>query len=1205
MSELLPREKNFVHLHNHTEYSMLDGAARIGEMFEVAQEMGMPAIATTDHGYLFGAYEFWKKAQGTGVKPIIGLEAYVAPGTHRSDKNRVRWGDERTPKNDDVSGGGAYTHMTILARNNVGLANLFRMNSQASLDQVYAKWPRLDRELLGRYGEGLIATTGCPSGEIQTRIRLGQYDKAVEAASEFRDIFGREHYFLELMDHGVEIERRVRDDLLRLARQLDLPLLATNDLHYVRKEDSVAHEALLCVNSGSTMLEATYAQGGSRFAFEGDGYYIKSPEEMRRLWRELPQACDNTLLVADMCDVSFTEGEGRYMPRFECPPGETEQSWFVKEVMTGLERRFPDGVPQYAIDQAKFEIDVIVGKGYPGYFLVVADFINWAKRNGIRVGPGRGSGAGSMCAYAMGITDLDPIPHGLIFERFLNPERASMPDFDVDFDERRRGEVIRYVTEKYGDERVAQIVTYGTIKAKQAVKDAARVMGHPFAVGEQLTKAMPADVMGKGVPLSKMYDETHERYAEGQEFRDLVAGEKHLQEVVETAKGLEGLKRQWGVHAAGVIMSSEPLIDVIPIMRRLADGQVITQFDYPSCESLGLVKMDFLGLRNLTILDDALENVKANRGEDLDLDALSKDMTDKATYQLLSRGDTLGVFQLDGGGMRTLLRLMQPDNFEDISAALALYRPGPMGVNAHTNFALRKNGKQEVTPLDPQLKGKLQPEMETALEPILGVTHGLVIYQEQVMEIAQKLAGYTLGNADLLRRAMGKKKKEVLDAEYLPFSEGMKANGFNEASIAALWGVLVPFSDYAFNKAHTAAYGLVSYWTAYLKANYPAEYMAALLTSVGDDKDKSALYLGECRRMGVRVLPPSVNESVGRFAAVGEDVRFGLEAIRNVGRNVVEAIVTAREEKGRFTSFDDFLSKCPAVVCNKRTIESLIKAGAFDDLGHPRQGLVMVHEEYVDAFVSVKRQEAVGQDSLWDILGGGDDDEGAGGIEGMGLRPVPEVEWDKQAKLSNEREMLGLYVSDHPLFGIEHVLQRAADTSISALTQAESLEDKKGMVTIAGLVTSLSVKRNKKGELWAVAMVEDLGGAIECLFFPRTYMTVQTMLTQDVVAVVRGRVSTRDDSVSIFAEDLTLPEVTDGPRGPVTLTMDLRRATSARIEQIKEVLGQHPGSTEVHLKLVQPGRSVTMAVDAAWRVDVSEALVADLKVLLGPRAVSA
>ncbi|WP_191562859.1 DNA polymerase III subunit alpha [Janibacter melonis] len=1198
MSELLPREKNFVHLHNHTEYSMLDGAARIDEMFEVAAEMGMPAIATTDHGYLFGAYEFWSKGVKHGVKPIIGLEAYVAPGTHRTDKTRVKWGNERTRPGDDVSGGGAYTHMTILARNNQGLSNLFRMGSQASLDQVYAKWPRLDRELLGRYGDGLVATTGCPSGEVQTRLRLGQYDKAVEAASEFRDIFGREHYFLELMDHGVEIERRVREDLLRLAKDLDLPLLATNDLHYVRQGDSVAHDALLCINSGSTLLDP------GRFSFEGDGYYIKSPAEMRHLWRELPQACDNTMLVADMCEVSFTEGEGRYMPRFDCPPGESEQSWFISEVATGLARRFPEGVPDYARQQADYEIDVIAGKGYAGYFLVVADFINWAKRNGIRVGPGRGSGAGSMCAYAMGITDLDPIPHGLIFERFLNPERASMPDFDIDFDERRRGEVIRYVTEKYGDERVAQIVTYGTIKAKQAVKDAARVMGHPFSVGEQLTKAMPADVMGKGVPLSKMYDESHDRYAEGQEFRDLVAGEKHLQEVVETARGLEGLKRQWGVHAAGVIMSSEPLIDVIPIMRRLQDGQVITQFDYPSCENLGLVKMDFLGLRNLTILDDALENVQMNRGEVIDLDALSKDMTDPATYALLSRGDTLGVFQLDGGGMRTLLRLMQPDNFEDISAALALYRPGPMGVNAHTNFALRKNGKQEIVPLDPQLKGKLQPEMVEALDPILSMTYGLVIYQEQVMEIAQKLAGYTLGNADLLRRAMGKKKKEVLDKEYVPFSEGMKANGYNEASVAALWGVLVPFSDYAFNKAHTAAYGLVSYWTAYLKANYPAEYMAGLLTSVGDDKDKSALYLGECRRMGIKVLPPSVNESVGRFAAVGEDIRFGLDAIRNVGRNVVEAIITAREEKGRFTSFDDFLAKCPAVVCNKRTIESLIKAGAFDDLGHPRQGLVMVHEEYVDAFVSVKRQEAVGQDSLWDLLGGDDEGE-AGGIEGMGLRPVPEVEWDKQAKLSNERDMLGLYVSDHPLFGIEHVLQRAADTSITSLTQSESSEERKGMVTIAGLVTSLSVKRNKRGELWAVAQVEDLGGSIECLFFPRTYMTVQTMLTQDVVAVVRGRVNTRDDSVSIFAEDLTLPELTDGPRGPVTLTMDLRRATSARVEQIKEVLGQHPGSTEVHLKLVQPGRSVTMAVDPEWRVDVSEALVADLKVLLGPRAVSA
>lgn len=1184
---------SFVHLHVHTEYSMLDGAARIGDLFTKAAEMGMPALATTDHGYVFGAYEFWKKAQGTGVKPIIGVEAYVTPGTHRTDKTRIKWGEDHQ-SGDDVSGSGAYTHMTLLARNNNGLHNLFRLDSQASLDQVYAKWPRVDRELLGQYGQGLIATTGCPSGEVQTRLRLGQYREALQAASDFRDIFGKDYYFAELMDHGLDIERRVQKDLLRLARELGLPLVATNDLHYTTQADAKAHSALLCVQSGSTLMDP------NRFKFDADDFYLKSPAEMRHTWRELPEACDNTLLIAEMCDISFTEDEGRYMPRFPCPPGENEESWFVKEVQKGLVERFPGGVPDYATKQAAFETDVIVSKGYAGYFLVVSDFINWAKENGIRVGPGRGSGAGSMCAYAMKITDLDPIPHGLIFERFLNPERPSLPDFDVDFDERRRGEVIKYVTEKYGADRVAQIVTYGTIKAKQAVKDAARVMGHPFVVGEQLTKAMPPDVMGKGVPLAEIYNKEHKRYNEGGDFRTLVETEPHFKEIVDTALGLEGLKRQWGVHAAGVIMSSEPLIDVIPIMRRLQDGQVITQFDYPSCEALGLVKMDFLGLRNLTILDDAIDNVKANRGEDIDLDALSKDMTDKATFDLLARGDTLGVFQLDGGGMRTLLKLMQPDNFEDISAALALYRPGPMGVNAHTNFALRKNGKQELTPLDPQLAGKLQQEMVDALLPILGTTYGLVIYQEQVMEIAQKLAGYTLGNADLLRRAMGKKKKEVLDAEYVPFSEGMKAKGFNEASIAALWGVLVPFSDYAFNKAHTAAYGLVSYWTGYLKANYPAEYMAALLTSVGDDKDKSALYLGECRRMGIKVLPPDVNDSVARFAAVGTDIRFGMQAIRNVGHNVVEAIVAAREEKGRFTSFKDFLSKCPAVVCNKRTIESLIKAGAFDGLQESRQGLYRVHEDFVDNFVDIKRQEAIGQDSLFGSFG---DDTAGESVDFSVLPGIPGVEWDKKTLLQFEREMLGLYVSDHPLFGIEHVLASHADTSIASL-MGEDGKPEGANVTIAGLITGLQVKRTKKGDLWAIVTVEDLEGAIECLFFPSAYLTVQHALTHDAVVVVKGRVNRRDDTPTIFASDLTLPDISEGPRGPVVVTIDTNRATQTKVEELKSVLSSHPGSTEVHVRLSQPGRSVLMKLEDSYRVNATEALFGDLKVILGPRCLA-
>ncbi|WP_168583715.1 DNA polymerase III subunit alpha [Gephyromycinifex aptenodytis] len=1187
------RSQNFVHLHCHTEYSMLDGAARIDDLLAEAARMGMPAIATTDHGSIFGAYEFWKKAQKHGIKPIIGIEGYLTPGTHRTDRTRVKFGDG---SRDDVSGAGAYTHLTLLSENTAGMHNLFRMCSLASLEGYYFK-PRMDRELLETYGKGIIATTGCPSGEVQTRLRLGQYKEAVQAASEFRDIFGAENYYCELMDHGLDIERRVQKDLLRLARELKLPLLASNDLHYTKPEDATAHAALLCVQSGSTLMDP------GRFKFDAEDFYLKSPAEMRHLWRELPEACDNTLLIAERCEVSFTEGEGRFMPRFPCPEGESETSWFIKEVETGLHVRFPDGVPDYARKQAEFETEVIVGKGYAGYFLVVADFINWAKSQGIRVGPGRGSGAGSMCAYAMRITDLDPVPHGLIFERFLNPERKSMPDFDVDFDERRRGEVIQYVTQKYGEERVAQIVTYGTIKAKQALKDASRVMGYPFAMGEKLTKAMPPDVMGKGIPLSGVFDPGHKRYAEAADFRAVHDDDPQAQEIVKTALGLEGLKRQWGVHAAGVIMSSEPLIDVIPIMRREQDGQIITQFDYPTCETLGLVKMDFLGLRNLTILDDAIENVKSNRDEVVDLDVLSKDLTDAKTYDLLQRGDTLGVFQLDGGGMRTLLRLMRPDNFEDISAALALYRPGPMGVDAHTNFALRKNGRQETTPLDPRLKGQLEQKMIDALEPILGTTHGLVIYQEQVMEIAQKLAGYTLGNADLLRRAMGKKKREVLDAEFVNFERGMLDSGFSPASVKALWDVLVPFSDYAFNKAHTAAYGLISYWTAYLKANYPAEYMAALLTSVRDDKDKSALYLNECRHMGIKVLPPDVNSSIGNFAAVGTDIRFGLAAIRNVGANVVDAIVAARQEKGEFTSFPDFLSKVPAVVCNKRTIESLIKGGAFDSLGHPRGGLVRIHEQYVDALVDIKRKEAVGQDSLFGAFGFADDDEDAPSIGGLdGLPPIPPGEWDKQTLLSFEREMLGLYVSDHPLFGIEHILSQHADTSMASLNMPveEGGRGDGATVTVAGLITGLQLKRTKKGDLWAIVTVEDLVGAVECLFFPSTYMTVSTMLSTDLVCAVRGRVNRRDDQVSIYAQELTLPDINEGPRGPVVVSLPATRATTGLAQELKDVLHEHPGATEVHLRLTQPGRSVVMKLDDGLRVTASPALFGDLKALLGP-----
>ncbi len=669
--------KEFTHLHVHTEYSMLDGAARLGDLFTHAKELGMKSMATSDHGFLFGAFDFWRQAKAHDIKPIIGVEAYLTPGTHRTDRSRVRWGDG---SRDDVSGGGAYTHMTMWAETTEGMHNLFRASSIASLEgQLYK--PRMDREVLQTYSKGLIATTGCPSGEVQTRLRLGQFDEAVQAASEFRDIFGKDNFYCEVMDHGLDIERNVQEDLHRLAKKLNLPFVATNDLHYTRQEDHTAHAALLCVQSGSTLTDP------KRFKFDADNFYLRSAEEMYALFGDIPGACENTLEIAERCNVEFNT-KANYMPNFPVPEGENEESWFVKEVEKGLHYRFPQGVPDTVRKQAEYEVGVITSMGFPGYFLVVADFINWAKRNGIRVGPGRGSGAGSMVAYAMRITDLNPLDHDLIFERFLNPDRVSMPDFDVDFDDRRRGEVIDYVTEKYGEEKVAQIVTFGTIKAKQALKDASRVMDQPYSVGERLTKAMPPDVMGKNIALANVYNEEDKRYAEAADLRALIEDpvDKIYGQVFETAKGLEGLKRQWGVHAAGVIMSSKDLVDVIPVMRREADGQVITQFDYPTCEGLGLIKMDFLGLRNLTIISDAVENIKANRGIDLDLESLSLD--DPESYRLLARGDTLGVFQLDGGPMRSLLKLMEPEEFEHIFGSVGAVPSGPDGRETRTPTTL-------------------------------------------------------------------------------------------------------------------------------------------------------------------------------------------------------------------------------------------------------------------------------------------------------------------------------------------------------------------------------------------------------------------------------------------------------------------------------------------------------------------------------------
>ena len=1157
---------SFVHLHVHTEYSMLDGAARVGDLVAEVARQEMPAIAMTDHGNVFGAFDFYKQANKVGVKPIIGIEAYVAPES-RFEKKRVKWADGGE---DDVSGGGAYTHMTILAENNQGLANLFRLSSLASLEGYYYK-PRMDRELLSQYSSGLIATTGCPGGEIQTRLRMGAYKEAVRAASELRDIFGKENFFLELMDHGIDVETRVKTDLLKLGKELGLPLLATNDLHYTFNTDAPSHEALLCVQSGSTLADP------KRFKFENDEFYLKTPAQMRELFKELPEACDNTLLIAQRCDVKLREGEN-LLPQFTVPEGESEDSWLVKESERGLKWRLGENVPQEYKERLSYELGVMEKMGFPGYFLVVADLVAHAKKVGIRVGPGRGSAAGSLVAYALGITGLDPLVHGLLFERFLNPERISMPDIDLDFDERRRSEMIRYATEKYGEDRVAQIITYGTIKSKQALKDSTRVLGYPYVIGEKLTKALPPSVMGKDISLSGIFDPKDERYSEAGEFRTLYDTEPDSKRVVDTARGLEGLKRQWGVHAAGVILSREPLLDVIPIHRREADGAIITQFDMGACESIGLLKMDFLGLRNLSVLDDCLLNIKANQGIDVVLEDLSLD--DLKTYQLLSRGDTLGVFQLDGGPMRALLRALSPDSFQDISAVIALYRPGPMGENAHNNYADRKNGRKPVEPI--------HPELHKPLDKILGDTYGLIVYQEQVMAIAQKVAGFSLGRADLLRKAMGKKNKEILDKEYVPFEAGMKENGFSGAAISRLWEVLIPFSDYAFNRAHSAGYGMVSYWTAYLKANFPTEYMAALLTSVRDDKDKSALYLSECRRMGIQVLPPDVNESDAEYTPRGKDIRFGLAAIRNVGEGVVASIKGSRDSKGRYASFGDFLAKVDVAVCNKKTIESLIKAGAFGSLGATRKGLISIYLEAIDSIIETKRAEAIGQ---FDLFGG----ETVSAVAGLDIE-IPTGEWEKAMLLSYEREMLGLYVSDHPLLGVEHILRANTDMTISELVEEGATHE--SMVTVGGLITSVTRKVTRQGASWAVVTIEDLEGSVEALFFSKTYNQYAMSLTEDRIVTIRGRVDRREEQLRFTAVEMTMPDISRGPVGPLVISMPINQCTPPIVERMKEILRTHPGKREVHLYLDDNGAKTIMKVDAL--VTASPSLSADLKSILGP-----
>ncbi|MCI1222545.1 MAG: DNA polymerase III subunit alpha [Bifidobacterium subtile] len=1179
---------NFVQLHNHTHYSLLDGASKIPDLVARAKELDMPAVGITDHGNMHGAYEMWSASVKAGIKPIIGIEAYVTPETARQDKTRVHWGNE-SQRSDDVSGGGLITHLTMWAQNDEGLVNLMKASSIANLEGRVMRYPRMDYEVLAQHAKGVIASSGCPSGIVQTRLRLGQFDDALRAAGQLQDIFGKDNFYIELMDHGLSIEKRVFDDLLRIAKMLDAPLLATNDSHYVHEEDRSAQDAMLCINSGSRLDDP------NRFKFDGSGYYIKSAEEMRELFHDLPEACDNTLEIAERCNVMFDDSEdGAFMPEFACPDGWDETSLFLKNVEEGLERRYEGNVPEHVLKQADYECGVICQMQFCGYFLVVADYINWAKTHGVMVGPGRGSAAGSMVSYAMGITELDPLKHGLIFERFLNPERVSLPDIDVDFDPDGRAKVLDYVGEKYGRDKVAQCVIYGTIKTKQALKDSARIMGYEFSVGEHITKALPPSKNGKDASLKDIFDPTSKRFAEAREFRELYESDPDTKRITEQAKGIEGLIRQTGVHACATIMGSEPITDTSPLLER-TDGTVTTTFEYHTCETLGLVKMDFLGLSNLTVIRDTLLNIERNGKDKIDYTKIP--LEDKETYQLLSRGDTLGVFQLDSDGMRSLLRQLKPDNFNDISALIALYRPGPMDMDSHTNYAKRKNGLQRITPI--------HPEVAEPLAAVLDETYGLIVYQEQVQSAARILAGYSLGRADVLRRAMGKKKPEVLAKEQGPFFEGMKEHGYSEEAAQAVWDILVPFSGYAFNKAHSAAYGLISYWTAYLKTHYPVEFMAALLQNERTNKDKTALYLGEARRMGIQVLPPNVNESILEYSAVGDVVRFGLGAIRNVGDKAVADIIAEREtDRGRYVNFMDFIRRVPLTALNRRLVESLVKAGAFDSIDPNRRALFQIHEAAIDSVVSLKRKQAEGQ---FDLFADMDGDDGA---EAMGDASVivPDIEeWDKKTKLNFEREMLGLYVSDHPLSGMTAVLGGLREMSIAHLIDRAKTMDDRQQVTLAGLITSVDRRVSRKGNPWAIVTIEDMESSIQCMFFGKVYEAASQDLAVDEIVQIRGQVEVRDESTpSIRATELQVPTLEAADERPVMITLPTVALDRSRIGQLGQVLHDHPGYCEVKLAVLdERGNARVLTFGDRFRVKRDTSLFAEIKILFGPSCLPA
>jgi DNA polymerase-3 subunit alpha len=1151
---------------------MLDGAARVNDLVKAVAADNQPAVAITDHGVLYGVVDFMKAAKAEGVKPIIGIEAYLTPGSRF----------ERPARRDDRR-----YHMTILAENEIGYRNLMKLASRAYMEGYYYK-PRIDAELLAEYSEGLIGTTGCLGGHVPQLLGVDEaadddqrgternFDAAVAAAATYQDILGRDNFFIELQDHGIPAQRKIMDDLLDIGRRLDAPLLAANDSHYTHAHEADAHDALLCIQTGSVKSDE------NRFKFHSQEFYIKSSAEMRSLFDEerYPGASDNTLWVAERVDFDIEFGR-ILLPQFEVPEGYTEDTYLRHLVLEGAAGRYGVLEPEVQ-ERIDYELKVISEMGFSAYFLIVWDLIEYATRRGIRTGPGRGSAAGSIVAYCLHITALDPLEFGLIFERFLNPGRKEMPDIDMDFDERYRGEMIRYSAEKYGSDHVAQIITFSTIKGKQAIRDAARVLDYPYSTGDQLAKAMPPAILGKDatidqcltVPAKDSAGNLRDHYAAASGLRDLLGTLDGATEIIETARGLEGLRRQDSIHAAAVVISPEPLMNIVPIQKKGDDAEIVTQYEMHGVEALGLLKMDFLGLRNLATIERALELIEHNTGVRPDIDDVPLD--DDVVFEMLRRGDSIGVFQFEGGPMRALMRNLGPDRFEHLIALNALYRPGPLGAGMHLEYADRKNGKSAIDYPHPDL------------EPILSDTYGIIAYQEQVMQTAQVIAGFSMAEADNLRKAMGKKIPSVMQEQQERFVAGCVENGHPEELGKDLFGFIEHFAGYGFNKSHSAAYALVAYQTAWLKAHFPTEYMAALLTAVKSNKDKTAAYLHECRMMGIPVLVPGVNVSERDFMAADGEIVFGLSAVRNVGEAVVDLIVAERNTNGSYEDFFDFIDRVDIQVLNKRTIESMIKAGAFDSTGDTRKGLIEVAHQVVDATLDRRRAEEAGQYSLF---GGGDSS-----VSDI-TREVADHEWDKKVRLAFEKEMLGLYISDHPLLGIEKMLSQMTDTPIPGLWDRED----RSQATIAGVIGSVNRRYTRKGDPMVYFSVEDLQGSVEAVAFPKTVANHGPMIREDAIVVVRGRVDHRGDDVKFIAQSLAEPELSEDRT--VRVRVSASRLSTSVVEDLKMVLTNHPGSAPVFIHMTSEADEKVLRVGAEHNVEPRSALFAELRELLGPSSV--